>query len=154
LDEALGMRRVGGEARVMPGLEDRRRTAVMYVGRRQIPQATVMVRLVVPPEQRMADRARILDRAEAIGKFRPDLNVRNCASENGLSLLTRGREWLVAIPRSAKSSATSLLRIGAPRSAWIVSWFGAMRCFSHVAAIRRSASRALSWAATSRRRSG
>ena len=29
------------------------------------------------------------------------LKVRNCASENGLSWLTRGREWLAAMPRSA-----------------------------------------------------
>ena len=45
------------------------------------------------------------------------LKVRNCASENGLSLLTRGREWLAAMPRSENNSATSLLRMGVPRSA-------------------------------------
>ena len=45
------------------------------------------------------------------------LKVRNYASENGLSLLTRGREWLAAMPRSENNSATSLLRMGAPRSA-------------------------------------
>ena len=60
--------------------------------------------------------------------------------------------WLAAIPRSVNSSATSLLRIGAPRSAWIVNWFGAIACFVQVASIRRSASRALSWAATTSRR--
>ena len=27
------------------------------------------------------------------------VKVRNCASENGLSLLTRGRAWLAAMPR-------------------------------------------------------
>jgi hypothetical protein len=73
LDEALWMRRVGGEARAMPGLEDRRRPAVVHVGRRQVPQTTVMMRIVVPPEQGVADRPRILDRSESVRKFRPIL---------------------------------------------------------------------------------
>src|SRR3990172_7635723 len=71
LDEALGMRRVGGEPRPMTDLQDRRRTAVVDVGRRQIPQATVMMRVVVPPEEGVTDRPRILDRAEAVRKLRP-----------------------------------------------------------------------------------
>jgi hypothetical protein len=53
-----------------------------------------------------------------------------------------------AIPRSVNSSATTLLRIGAPRSAWIGNCFGAIACFAQVASISRAASRALSWAAT------
>ena len=35
----------------------------------EIPQATVMMRVVVPPEKAVADRARILNRAEAVGKL-------------------------------------------------------------------------------------
>ena len=40
------------------------------------------------------------------------LKVRNCASENGLSLLTRGREWLAAMPRSEKQQRDELAAHG------------------------------------------
>jgi hypothetical protein len=53
-----------------------------------------------------------------------------------------------AIPRSVNSSATTLLRISAPRSAWIVNCSGAIACFAQVASISRAASRALSGGAT------
>src|SRR2546422_7761477 len=71
VNEALGMRRVGGQARPIPDVQPRLGPAVVHVDRRQIPQATVMMRVVVPPEQRVADGPRILDRSEAIGKLRP-----------------------------------------------------------------------------------
>ena len=38
------------------------------------------------------------------------LKVRNCASENGLSLLTRGRAWLAAMPGDGWGSRRPLLR--------------------------------------------
>src|SRR3989304_7343035 len=62
LHEALGMGGVGDQARPMTDLEDRRRAAVVDVGRCQIPQAAVMMGVVVPREEIVADRARILDR--------------------------------------------------------------------------------------------
>jgi hypothetical protein len=48
------------------------------------------------------------------------LSVLNCASENGLSFETCGREWLFVTPRSASSSATAFDVIDEPRSAWTV----------------------------------
>ena len=99
---------VGREARVVTDLKDRGRAPIVDVGGREIAQATVVMRVVVPREEIVADRARVFDGTEA---------VRNWASEKGLSLLTRGREWLASMPRSENKSATSLLRIGAPRSA-------------------------------------
>src|SRR5439155_24892457 len=71
VNEALGMRRVGGQARPIPDVQPRRGPAVVHVGRRQIPQATVMMRVVVPPEQIVADGAGVLDGAEAVRKLRP-----------------------------------------------------------------------------------
>ena len=50
------------------------------------------------------------------GTFR----VLNCASENGLSLLTRGRECERVTPRSASSAETGLEVIEVPRSACTV----------------------------------
>lgn len=47
--------------------------------------------------------------------------VLNCDSLNGLSLLTRGRLWVLVTPRSASSSATGLEAMLLPRSAWMVS---------------------------------
>src|SRR5450759_1091072 len=46
--------------------------------------------------------------------------VLNCASENGLSLLTRGREWERVTPRSASRAETGLEVIEVPRSACTV----------------------------------
>ena len=64
------MRRVSGLARVIPALQHRRGAAVVHIGRRQIPQAAVMMRVVVPRDQVVADRARILEGAEAARKLR------------------------------------------------------------------------------------
>jgi hypothetical protein len=120
LNEALGMRRVGGQARPIPGVQPRRGSAVVHVGRRQIPQATVMMRVVVPPEQRVADHPRILDRPETIGKLRPICERRELGFRRRIVVARARARGLAAMPRSVSSSATSLLRIGAPRSAWIV----------------------------------
>src|SRR5665811_1325199 len=46
--------------------------------------------------------------------------VLNWASENGLSLLTRGREWVRVTPRSTSSAETGLEVIEVPRSACTV----------------------------------
>ena len=48
-------------------------------------------------------------------------SVLNCASENGLSLETCGRPWVLVTPRSASKRATDFEVIAEPRSAWIVS---------------------------------
>ena len=48
----------------------------------------------------------------------------NCMTENGLSLLTCGRLWLLAIPRSDRRCATGFDFIDEPRSACRVSWSG------------------------------
>ena len=72
LHEALGRRCRGGQARLVPDLQDQRRAPVMDVAGCEIPQATVRMRVVVPPEEAVADRARILNRAEAVGKLGDD----------------------------------------------------------------------------------
>ena len=72
------------------------------------------------------------------------LSVLNCASENGLSFETCGREWVLTTPRSESSSATDLLVIAEPRSAWIVSWPGSMPCFLIVCSMNSLASSWLS----------
>ena len=55
----------------MTDLEDRGGATVVDVGRREIAQPAVMVRVVVPREEIVADRAGVFDRAEAIRKLRP-----------------------------------------------------------------------------------
>ena len=57
----------------MTQVEDRRRAAVMHVGRREIAQAAVVVRVVVPREQIAADAARVFECAEPLRKLRPIL---------------------------------------------------------------------------------
>ena len=94
------MRGVGREAGAVTPVEDRRRAAVMHVGRREIAEAAVVVGVIVPSQEVVADGARVFECAERFGNAGRYLKVRNCASENGLSLLTAGREWLAAMPRS------------------------------------------------------
>ena len=59
--EAVEMGGVGGQARAMTGLEDRRGAAMAHFGRRQIPQPAVMMSVVVPADEGVADRARIFN---------------------------------------------------------------------------------------------
>ena len=70
LHEALGMGGVGREARVVTDLKDRGRAPIVDVGGREIAQATVVMRVVVPREEIVADRARVFDGTEAVRKVR------------------------------------------------------------------------------------
>src|SRR5215207_6864731 len=69
LHEALGMRGVRGQARVMTDLEDRGGAPVVDVGRREIAQPAVMVRVVVPREEMTSHAAAMLEGAEPIRKL-------------------------------------------------------------------------------------
>ena len=73
LYEALGMSRVGGQAGTQTDLERRGRAPVVDVGRCEIAQAAVMVRVVVPREQIVTDRAGVFHRSEAVGELGPVL---------------------------------------------------------------------------------
>ena len=69
LDEPLGMGGVRGQTGAVPDGEDRAGAAVVDVGRREIAEAAVMVRGVVPREQIAADAARVFERAEPVRKL-------------------------------------------------------------------------------------
>ena len=72
-DESLRMRGVGHEAGAVPQVEDRRRAAVMHVGRREIAEAAVVVGVIVPSQEVVADGARVFECAEPLRKRRPIL---------------------------------------------------------------------------------
>src|SRR6266540_522496 len=83
--------------------------------------------VVVPGEEAAQTNALLFEAFEALWKFGPRyFRVLNCASENGLSLDTRGREKLAATPRSTRSSAVFFARMGLPRSECSVSVSGVM----------------------------
>ena len=82
------------------------RQAVMRFRGRQPAEAGMMVFGVVPDEEGVAVAAGVLDRAEARREVGRYLSVLNCASENGLSLETCGRLWVLVILRSASRNAT------------------------------------------------
>ena len=65
---------IGGQARAVTGRQDRCGAAVVDVGGRQIAQAAVMVRVVVPSKQVAADATRVFERAEPVRKLRPVLH--------------------------------------------------------------------------------
>ena len=97
--------------------------AVVNVGGRVKCQPGVAMLIVVPREKRVADRARILDRPEPVRKFGPIFERPELGFGKRIVVAdARARVGLAAIPRSANRSATTLLRMGAPRSAWIVNW--------------------------------
>ncbi len=77
--------------------------------------------MVVPVDDLTAEGVRLIQRVETSGEPGPVLRVLNCASENGLSLDTWGRECVLVTPRSASRNATDFETIAWPRSAWIVS---------------------------------
>lgn len=62
LHEAFGMRGIRGQARLMTALEDGGRAPVVDVGRGEIAQAAVMVRVVVPREEIATDAAAVFER--------------------------------------------------------------------------------------------
>jgi hypothetical protein len=70
LHEALGMRGVRGQARVVTDLEYRGGAPVVDVGRRELAQPAVMVRVVVPREEIPAHAAGVFNGAESIRKLR------------------------------------------------------------------------------------
>src|SRR5678816_4215001 len=74
--------------------------------------------------------------AKRSGKPGRYLRVLNCDSENGLSLETCGREWVLVTPRSASKNATGLEVIDEPRSACIVNCPAGTPCLAMVSAIR------------------
>src|SRR4030095_11776361 len=76
------------------------------------------------------------------------LSVLNCASENGLSLETCGRLWVLVPPTAASRSAPGLRVLAEPRSACRVSAPGVMPWRVQVSPMSRSASAALSRGAT------
>ena len=67
--QPLGMGGVRGQTGAVPDGEDRGGAAVVDVGRREITEAAVMVRVVVPREQIAADAARVFERAEPVRKL-------------------------------------------------------------------------------------
>jgi hypothetical protein len=113
-------------------------------GGREESQGTVVVLVVVPGEEDMAEGPSVLEGPEEVGKLGRYFIVLNWDSEKGLSFETWGRRWVFTTPRSAKSKATGLLVMDVPRSAWSVSCPGSIPCFSHVSPMRRSAKAALS----------
>ena len=85
------------------------------------PDAGVAVDVVVVIEERDAERAGVFDRAEPAGERRAVLEGLEVGFQYGLSLLTWGRLWLRATPRSMSSWATGFDVIDVPRSACKVS---------------------------------
>ena len=127
-NEALGMSAESGIEDDLTMRQDVSCPAVMDHGRRHQAKTGVVVLVVVPLEERLAEAASVFDGAEAVRETGRYLKVLNWLSENGLSSETCGRLWVLVTPRSASNKATGLEFMEEPRSAWTVSWPGAMFC--------------------------
>ena len=98
-------------------LADLGRGAVVHRGGGVKGDAAVPVFVVVVAKKR-SQNARASGRDPKLpGKAEAYFRVLNAASLNGLSLLTCGRLWLRATPRSTSSCATGLEVMDVPRSA-------------------------------------
>jgi hypothetical protein len=118
------MGQVGGREYLLPPCAHRDRLAKVHDGGREKSQAAVAVLRVVPGKEALPTARPSSIEPNRSGNSGAYFKVLNYASENGLSSDTWGRPWVFVTPRSAKSSATGLLRIELPRSAWSVSWPG------------------------------
>jgi hypothetical protein len=106
VDEPLRVGQVGGGVHLSSlGLHGRS-VPVVDVGRSVQTQPGVAVNLVVVGEELPAVRPSPLDGVELAGKIGRYFRVLNCASEYGLSLLTRGRS--ASVPSAASFSRASL----------------------------------------------
>src|SRR5438105_13567627 len=102
-------------------------TVVDHGGRHQA-KAGVVVLVVIPwKKDWQKPRASSIEPKRS-GKPGRYFKVRNWLSEYGLSSETCGRLWVLTTPRSASNRATGLDFMEEPRSAWTVSWPGAMFC--------------------------
>src|SRR6266851_995915 len=118
--EPLGVVVVGGGERVLPGLVDRAGGTEVDRGRGVPGDPGMPVNVLYSwkkPAQNWRARASEAKDAGNSGRY---FRVLNCASENGLSLLTRGRECERVTPRSVSSADTGLDVIDVPRSACTV----------------------------------
>jgi hypothetical protein len=69
-DEPLGMRGVGAVEHLGAGAGDGLAAAVVHIGRGQQRDPAVVVLVVIPAEEALAEGAGVVDRAEAVGEGR------------------------------------------------------------------------------------
>ena len=93
------------------------RATEMHVGGREKRKAAVVMVVVVPGHEFGHEDARSLDRREELGKVRSIFERFEVRFGERIVVGTCGREWLLVMPRSAKSSASDLDFIAEPPSA-------------------------------------
>jgi hypothetical protein len=98
--------------------------------------------MVVPGEEGLAMRPRVLDGGEPGGEVRPVLQRLELALGVRVVVGDVRAGVRLGIPGSASRNATGLEVIEEPRSAWMVSCPGPMPCLAQVSAISFSASAA------------
>ena len=98
-DEPLGMRHERRVERRLPDGEDLADPTVVHRCRRQIREPGMMMLVVVPGEELAQARALLVGRKRS-GNSGRYFRVLNWLSENGLSLETWGRLWVLVTPRS------------------------------------------------------
>lgn len=91
----------------------------------------MVVLVVIPGEEPLAEGSGIFDRPEAVREVRPIFQRLEC----GLSLLVCGRLCVLVTPRLARRKATGFEVIAEPRSAWMVSWPCRILCLRTVSSI-------------------
>ena len=115
--EAFRVDGIGGGEHGRPGRHALLGQAEVHVVRGEQAKTAVMMCDVVPGEKDVAVGATSWIEPNRAGKSDRYFSVLNCASENGLSLDTWGRECVLVTPRSASRNATDFEIMAWPRSA-------------------------------------
>jgi hypothetical protein len=151
-DEPLGMGGIGAVEHVGAGAGDGFGATLVHIGWGEQRDPAVVVLVVIPAEEVLAEGAGVVDRAEPGGEGRVVFEGLELAFAVGIVVGTWGRECARecerVTPRSASNMATGLEVIleviEVPRSAWMASWPAWMPWAAMVSASSRSA-RAAAW---------
>jgi hypothetical protein len=116
------MRGVGAVEHLGAGAGDGLATAMVHIGRGKQRDPAVVVLVVIPAEEALAEGAGVVDRAEPVGERRVVFEGLELSLGVGVVVGDMGRECDLVTPRSASNMATGLEVIEVPRSAWMASW--------------------------------
>jgi hypothetical protein len=120
-DEPFGMARVGSGQHVGTGVAHALGSSIVDINGVLVADPAVVVLVVVPGEQPLAERSGVGEAAEAVGEVGPVLQRLELGFGVRVVVFDMGPGVVLVTPRSASRNATGLEAIDEPLSACTVS---------------------------------